>query len=197
VASALQGARDTPLAQPARHLRFLPQVYRGRSGDEQAILASIGIRVVASQKYRSGPFPQQLYVPVSSSLTMRRINRCNFRLPATAVLGLLMLSQSLCAAPADRSVLNRCRNAFAGTAFDCVCPIRFLSKNFNQVDAGLILMLWGYSIDEHHNHDFEIQRLASKYGTSRIDNLLYRFHGVRVDMLRQCPSDTPEDGDAY
>ena len=128
---------------------------------------------------------------------MRRINRCNFRLTAIAVLGLLMLSQSLCAAPADRSVLNQCRSAFAGTAFDCVCPMRFLSKSFNQVDVGLVLMLWGYTIDGHHNHDFEIRKLASKYGTSRIDDVMYRFHDIRVDMLRQCPSDTPEDEDAY
>jgi hypothetical protein len=128
---------------------------------------------------------------------MQRIKRCNFRLPAIAVLGLLMLPQSLRAAPADRSVLNQCRSTFAGTAFDCVCPIRFLSKNFKQVDVGLILTLWGYTIDGHHNHDFEIQRLASKYGTSRIDDVMYRFHSVRVDMLRQCPSDTPEDEDAY
>jgi hypothetical protein len=124
-------------------------------------------------------------------------NRVNLGLPAVAVLAALTLSQSLSAAPADNSVLNQCRSAFAGTGFDCVCPIRFLSKRFDHVDVDLILVLWGYAIDEHHDHNLEIHKLASKYGTSRIDNVMYRFHGVRVDMLRQCPSDTREDEEAY
>jgi hypothetical protein len=123
--------------------------------------------------------------------------RCNFTLSAIAVLGILLLSQNLSAAPADTPVLNQCRKAFAGTAFDCACPIRFLSKSFDRADVSLILRLWGYAIDEHHGHNFQIQKLASKYGASRIDNVMYRFHSIRVGMLRQCPSDTPEDEDAY
>jgi hypothetical protein len=123
--------------------------------------------------------------------------RCNLALPAVAVLAALTLSPSVGAAPAGNSVLNQCRSAFAGTGFDCVCPIRFLSKSFDQVDVSLILRLWGYAIDQHHSHDLEIRKLASKYGASRINNVMYRFHGIRVDMLRQCPSDTRQDEEAY
>jgi hypothetical protein len=123
--------------------------------------------------------------------------RRNFALSAIALLGVLMLPQRPSAAPTDGSVLNQCRNAFAGTAFDCVCPIRFLSKNFDQKDVGLILSLWGYSIDERHNHDLEVKRLTLKYGTSRVDDLLYRFHSIRFELFRRCPSDTPQDQDAY
>jgi hypothetical protein len=123
--------------------------------------------------------------------------RCDIGLAAIAALAVLTLSQSLYAAPVDTSVLNQCRKAFAGTSFDCVCPIRFLSKNFDQADIGVFLVLWGYAIDEDHDHSVEIQKLTSKYGTSRINDMLYRFHAVRVDMLRHCPSDTLEDEDAY
>lgn len=122
---------------------------------------------------------------------------CNLGLSAIAVLAALTLSPSVRAAPAANSALNQCRGAFAGTGFDCVCPIRYLSKSFDQADVGLILVLWGYAIDERRDHSVEIQKLASKYGTSRIDDVMYRFHSVRVDMLRQCPSDTREDEEAY
>lgn len=122
---------------------------------------------------------------------------CNLGLSAIAVFASLALSPSVVAAPAANSVLNQCRSAFAGTSFDCDCPIRYLSKSFDQADVGLILVLWGYAIDERHDHSPEIHKLASKYGTSRIDDVMYRFHSVRVDMLRQCPSDTREDEEAY
>ena len=122
---------------------------------------------------------------------------CNLGLPAVTVLAAMTLSHSVRTAPADQSVLNQCRSAFAGTGFDCACPIRFLSKKFDQVDVDLILVLWGYAIDEHHKHNPEIQKLASQYGASRIDNVMYRFHSIRVDMLRQCPSDTRLDEEAY
>jgi hypothetical protein len=117
--------------------------------------------------------------------------------PFTAAVGLLVSSKPGHAAPADRSVIEQCSKAFVGTAFDCVCPVRFLSKSFDQIDVGLILVLWGYAIDERHDHNREIQKLKSKYGASRIDDAMYRFHSVRVDMLRQCPSDTREDEEAY